>query len=252
MEELNSILSEFKGNFIFHNYTRGFGTIYKQTDVDENEGSEEPPMEISDRKTQMEKFAPIHELRRILTDFSAQKLPTDLVNQIPELNDWVLINIVGSSFLLNQIRKMIGMALGVSRNLVPREAVKVSLTGPFKLVVPTVPSKYLYLYDSHLTTQNFKRQLFPNRDTKLQEFRKTMILPHILKIHRGADEFAEFFARKLHEIAIPDWDHLHDLYKKEWEPILIRKAEKRAFYDQLKEQKQKGIYVTYVPPKEAK
>lgn len=71
-------------------------------------------------------------------NFTSDKLPTDATAQRyiisfscsePKICDadgseWVLLEVVGQSFLLNQIRRMVGLAIDITRKAAPIEAMK--------------------------------------------------------------------------------------------------------------------------------
>ncbi|EME27504.1 tRNA pseudouridine synthase A, mitochondrial [Galdieria sulphuraria] len=55
------------------------------------------------------------------------------------------VTVVGQSFLLHQIRKMIGLAIAVSKGWIPKEAFNVSLSKHHRLETPMAPSLGLFL-----------------------------------------------------------------------------------------------------------
>jgi tRNA pseudouridine38-40 synthase len=58
------------------------------------------------------------------------------------------LSVKGDSFMLNQIRNMIGAAVAVSRGVMPAELLPVALSAPGRVAVPRAPPHTLMLYDN--------------------------------------------------------------------------------------------------------
>ncbi|CAL5055134.1 unnamed protein product [Urochloa decumbens] len=70
--------------------------------------------------------------------------------------DFVRCEVVGQSFMLHQIRKMIGLAVTVMRNCAPESIYDVAFRKDVNLNVPTAPEVGLYLDECMFTSYNKK------------------------------------------------------------------------------------------------
>ncbi|TVU27939.1 hypothetical protein EJB05_19444, partial [Eragrostis curvula] len=99
--------------------------------------------------------------------------------------DFVRCEVIGQSFMLHQIRKMIGLAVAVMRNCVPESIYDVAFRKDINLNVPTAPEVGLYLDECMFTSYNKKWQdsheavsMEPYCEVA-EEFRGKYIFPHI-------------------------------------------------------------------------
>lgn len=67
---------------------------------------------------------------------------------------WVRLHVHGQSFLLNQIRKMIGLALAVYRGTAPENAIEVALDPCVDLSTPMAPELGLFLAECKFDVYN--------------------------------------------------------------------------------------------------
>ena len=67
---------------------------------------------------------------------------------------WIPLQVVGQSFLLNQIRKMVSAAVDVARGAVPGEVIERSLTGRSRAKVDVAPANGLFLDRSYFELYN--------------------------------------------------------------------------------------------------
>lgn len=67
---------------------------------------------------------------------------------------WVRIAILGQSFMLNQIRRMVGMAVAVARGLAPPDAIRLALEPRRTVDVPMAPAVGLLLVECIFQSYN--------------------------------------------------------------------------------------------------
>ncbi|KAK2995132.1 hypothetical protein RJ640_020772 [Escallonia rubra] len=70
--------------------------------------------------------------------------------------DFVKCEVVGQSFMLHQIRKMIGVAVAIMRNCAPESLIGTALQKDVNINVPTAPEVGLYLDECFFTSYNQK------------------------------------------------------------------------------------------------
>ncbi|XP_047077151.1 tRNA pseudouridine synthase A-like isoform X1 [Lolium rigidum] len=70
--------------------------------------------------------------------------------------DFVRCEVVGQSFMLHQIRKMVGLAVAVMRNCAPESIYDVAFRKDIRLNVPTAPEVGLHLDECMFTSYNMK------------------------------------------------------------------------------------------------
>ncbi|KAF5200571.1 tRNA pseudouridine synthase [Thalictrum thalictroides] len=87
---------------------------------------------------------------RYIISFTANNVVT--VNGI----DFVKCEVVGQSFMLHQIRKLIGLAVAIMRNCAPESLVEYALQKEVNINVPTAPEVGLFLDECFFTSYNQK------------------------------------------------------------------------------------------------
>uniref|UniRef100_A0A803LV62 Pseudouridine synthase I TruA alpha/beta domain-containing protein n=2 Tax=Chenopodium quinoa TaxID=63459 RepID=A0A803LV62_CHEQI len=70
--------------------------------------------------------------------------------------EFVKCEVIGQSFMLHQIRKLIGMAVSVMRDFVPESIYERAFDQDFRINVPTAPEVGLYLDECFFTSYNNK------------------------------------------------------------------------------------------------
>lgn len=96
---------------------------------------------IEDGVEGADRLTPEH-WRRVL-DFGVEEVGTDDDGQM-----YVRVHVRGESFLLNQIRRMVGLAISVARGDAPMAYLEACLAAPARLYTPTSPSHTLMLWDN--------------------------------------------------------------------------------------------------------
>ena len=121
LEVVRKTLRCFEGTKLYHNFTTG--------------------------KTPMDANA-----KRYITSFRCSDPFTDPLSQ----TEWLIFSVVGQSFLLNQIRKMVGMVVEVASGKTSLQIAEASLTA-VKVEIPLAPGLGLYLDELYFKAYNLKQ-----------------------------------------------------------------------------------------------
>ena len=130
LERLHRGLKLFEGTHCFHNYTRRIGA---------NDAS-------SNRY--ILSFVPLDPILVPSTTMKEEEMCDTTITQ------WIPLQVVGQSFLLNQIRKMVSAAVDFARGAVSEEAILQSLTKECRVKVNVAPAQGLFLDRSYYEFYN--------------------------------------------------------------------------------------------------
>ncbi|ETI47755.1 tRNA pseudouridine(38-40) synthase [Phytophthora nicotianae CJ01A1] len=195
LEQLNATLKQYVGTHNFHNFT-----------------------------SKMEPTNP--QANRFIISFEAERpfVQNDM--------EWVRLRVVGQSFLLHHIRKMIGTAVEIVSGVTDHSTIEraMELT---KMDLPKAPSVGLYLAQAHFEVYNMKmadsiQTSHPPLDLKepsvaaaVEQFKRDFIFDHIMK----HEERTRTYAKWLRTMEVLPFDYVAKPYlewKKEKEEEALR------------------------------
>ncbi|KAJ6736464.1 PSEUDOURIDYLATE SYNTHASE [Salix viminalis] len=117
--------------------------------------------------------------RRFIVSFDAKTIVT------VEGIEFVKCEVVGQSFMLHQIRKMIGAAVAIMRNCASESLIQTALQKDVNITVPTAPEVGLYLDECFFTSYNQKWKdsheelSMKDYEEEAEEFKMKHIYSHI-------------------------------------------------------------------------
>jgi tRNA pseudouridine38-40 synthase len=168
LEKLRAALSVYEGTHSFHNYARG---------VNAAEGRS----------------------ARYITSFNVEN-PVVFANGM----EWIPTQVTGQSFLLNQIRKMVSMAMDVARGAAPLALLEQALSKNKDVRVNIAPSQGLFLEMSFYGGYNQHKQVNPDlRDLdfsdettpayqRWKDFRNGTVMTHVVEEEEREGNFIKY------------------------------------------------------------
>jgi tRNA pseudouridine38-40 synthase len=168
LEQLRAALAVYEGTHSFHNYARG---------VNADEGRS----------------------ARYITSFNVET-PVVFANGM----EWIPTQVTGQSFLLNQIRKMVSMAVDVARGAAPLALAEQALSKHQDVRVNIAPSQGLFLEMSFYGGYNQHKQINPDlRDLdfsdettpayqRWKEFRNGTLMTHVVEEEEREGNFIKY------------------------------------------------------------
>ncbi|KAL3840162.1 hypothetical protein ACJIZ3_024753 [Penstemon smallii] len=99
--------------------------------------------------------------------------------------EFIKCEVVGLSFMLHQIRKMIGLAVAIMRNYAPESLIETAFQQKVNINVPMAPEVGLYLEECFFSSYNQKcndsleELSMKDYDEEAEEFKMKYIYPHI-------------------------------------------------------------------------
>jgi tRNA pseudouridine38-40 synthase len=144
--------------------------------------------------------------------------------------DFVKCEVVGQSFMLHQIRKMIGLAVAVMRNFAPEALIQTAFKKDVRIVVPMAPEVGLYLDECFFTSYN-KRFKGTHDEVSMEEYKEVAEAfkwKHVYSHIGSAEEKDGIVAIWLHSLNQRNYPDLRVAEHKPDEVIIYKKIEEAS------------------------
>ncbi|CAA7020131.1 unnamed protein product [Microthlaspi erraticum] len=144
--------------------------------------------------------------------------------------DFVKCEVVGQSFMLHQIRKMIGLAVAVMRNFAPEALIQTAFKKDVRIVVPMAPEVGLYLDECFFTSYN-KRFKGTHDEVSMEEYKEVAEAfkwKHVYSHIGSAEEKDGIVAIWLHSLNQRNYPDLRVAEHKPDEVIFYKKIEEAS------------------------
>ena len=224
LDEFNRILSKYEGSKSFHNFHRVqrknlIGAKVRQISSDSNNGEDIEEGSVDDdheakqaRKQQRTERRAQGLINSVFEDWELMERVQGSVTQkniyacrvISVVNtngiDMVRIKVKGQSFLLHQIRLMLGAAIMVCTNRMPEAAINAALATPYFIAFPMAPSNGLILRNAGFGMNCNKVDLAMTAD----DARETQV-DQILLLENQQEASDDFLREKIYDRIQSEW-----------------------------------------------
>lgn len=141
------------------------------------------------------------------SDPSAKRFIRSFICEAPFIRndvEFCVLKVYGQSFMMHQIRKMIGLVLAITRGMAPKEIITKALAEE-KVNIPRAPGLGLVLDYVHYERYNFRygadgmhdKLLWEEVDKEVEDFKEQYILPTIINTEVESEVMVNWINSKL-------------------------------------------------------